>query len=395
MQFMNLQFPHTENVHYITLPEARAVLVTGSTGFLGAYLLRELMGATDADIHCLVRAKDKAAGLARITDNLKFYALETGDVAERINIICGDVGEPNLGMRDDAWLALADQVDIVIHGAARMNWIESFKNLEPVNVGGTANIIDFVNIGKRKTLHFVSTTGIYMSMDVPELGYLNKDQPLEKYGRHVIGYLKSKWVAENNVRTAIASGVPGTVHRPSFILGGTGSGFIPEGDLTKLFLKACIEAKAVPDLKLFIDAVPVDVVARAIVNVASQRGQNGRAYNLSHPAEFNVSQLSQISRDPMVRFELLSLEAWLDRLRDLPASEAIRIMLLFGWPTPVAPDGLITYFSNVDLDPANVDIDEALEGSGMAMPVHSPETLDLYLANILAQPVLNVENPTA
>ena len=392
---MNIQFPATEDTNYTTLSEAGTLLMTGSTGFLGAYLLRELLTTTDAKVYCLVRANDISAGLARITENMATYGLDSGDVGDRVQILCGDIADPHLGMREEAWKSLADQVDIVFHGAARMNWIESFKNLEAINVGGTANVLSFVKTGKCKTLQFVSTTGIYMSMDVPELGYLNKDQPLEKYGRHVIGYLKSKWVAENSVREAIAGGVPGTIHRPSFILGGIGSGFIPEGDLTKLFLKACIEAKAVPDLKLFIDAVPVDVVARAIVNVASRPGQNGRAYNLSHPAEFNVSQLSNISRDPMVRFELLSLEAWLHRLRDLPASEAIRIMILFGWPTPVAPAGLITYFSTVDLDPANVDINEALEGSGMVPPVHSPETLDLYLANILAKPALSAENSAA
>ncbi len=391
---MNQQFPALEIANYTTLPEAGAVLVTGSTGFLGAYLLREMMDASSADIYCLVRASDKAAGLARIIDNMESYSLETGDLADRVHVVCGDIALPHLGMSDDVWHSLCKEVDIVFHGAARMNWIESFKNLEPINVGGTANAIEFVNTGKQKTLQFVSTTGVYMSMDVPELGYLNKDQPLEKYGRHVIGYLKSKWVAERTVRAAIAGGVAGTIHRPSFILGDVGSGFIPEGDLTKLFLKACLEARAVPDLKLFIDAVPVDVVARAIVNVASRRGQNGRAYNLSQPAEFNVSELSNISRDPLVRFELLPLDVWLDRLRDLPVSEAIRIMLLFGWPVPGAPEGLITYFSEVDLDPANVDIDEALEGSGMLSPSHSPETLDLYLASILSKPpVLTAENP--
>jgi len=97
----------------------------------------------------------------------------------------------------------------------------------------------------------------------------------------------------------------------------------------------------------------------------------------------------------MVRFELLPLSVWLDRLRGLPASEANRIMLLFGWPVPGAPEGLITYFSEVDLDPANVDIDEALEGSGMVPPSHSPETLDLYLASILSKPALKADSATA
>ncbi|QIG99700.1 MULTISPECIES: SDR family oxidoreductase [Bradyrhizobium] len=36
----------------------RAILLTGASGFLGAFLLRELLGQTDAKIYCLVRAGD-------------------------------------------------------------------------------------------------------------------------------------------------------------------------------------------------------------------------------------------------------------------------------------------------------------------------------------------------
>ncbi len=383
---MNLKAPNGYNNQYILLPEASAILVTGSTGFLGAYLLDELSTATNAEIYCLVRAQNEAEGRERIYRNLESYSLDARKIIERVRIVCGDVSKARLGMTDNNWRRLSAKVDIILHGAARISWLDSFKKLEPTNVDGTRNILEFAHERRSKTLHFVSTTGIYMSLDAPELGYLSKQQPLEKYHRHVIGYFKSKWIAEQEIQKAFSAGLTGTIYRPSFILGTIKSGYIPPGDLTRLFLSACLEVSAVPDLELFVDAVPVDVIARAIVNVASRWDQNGREYNLSQPENMTLAHIAHLSQGLSTQLELLSFEAWQDLLREGPMTEAKRIMILFGWPVAGAPLGLMSLFSDVKLDLENVDIEAALQGSGMALPGHCIESLDLYLTDIIAKP---------
>ena len=380
---MNIQTPNDCNIQYTLLPDASAILVTGSTGFLGAYLLAELSAATNADIYCLVRAQNEAEGRERIYRNLESYSLDAKKIIERVRIVCGDVSKFRLGMSDDNWRRLSDRVAVIFHGAAKISWLDSFKKLEPTNVVGTRNILKFAHEVRNKTLHFVSTTGIYMSLDAPALGYLNKRQPLEKYHRHVIGYFKSKWIAEQEIQKAFAGGLTGTIYRPSFILGTMNSGYTPPGDLTRLFLSACLEVKAVPDLELFVDAVPVDVVARAIVNVASRPNQNGREFNLSQPGNVTLAQIAHLSQGFSTQLELLSFEAWQDLLREAPMTEAKRIMILFGWPVPGAPLGLMSLFSDVRLDLGNVDIEDALQGSGMASPGHCRDSLASYLTDII------------
>src|SRR3954471_2400076 len=41
-----------------TLAEPAHIFLTGATGFLGSFLLAELLRRTRADVHCLVRARD-------------------------------------------------------------------------------------------------------------------------------------------------------------------------------------------------------------------------------------------------------------------------------------------------------------------------------------------------
>src|SRR5262249_38329294 len=60
------------------------VFLTGATGFLGAFLLHELLKETHANVHCLVRAPSTVDGFSRIQRNLKAYALWDPAMSARI-----------------------------------------------------------------------------------------------------------------------------------------------------------------------------------------------------------------------------------------------------------------------------------------------------------------------
>ena len=99
----------------ITMPEdpgvgtekMRRALLTGSTGFLGAFLLKELLQQTDAEVHCLVRCSSPEHGMARIRQNLAQYDIELGDAAERVVPVVGDLTQPRLGLSAEAFDQLA------------------------------------------------------------------------------------------------------------------------------------------------------------------------------------------------------------------------------------------------------------------------------------------------
>ena len=82
------------------------VLLTGATGFLGAHLLRDLLAATGARVHCLVRARDEHAALARLRQAAERYELPVPR-GERVVPLPGDLAEPRLGLSDAKFRDLA------------------------------------------------------------------------------------------------------------------------------------------------------------------------------------------------------------------------------------------------------------------------------------------------
>ena len=74
--------------------EPKAILLTGATGFLGAYLLEELLQKTSADIYCLVLCSNIEEGKNRLQKNLEFYSLWQDGFNSRLIPFVGDLGKP-------------------------------------------------------------------------------------------------------------------------------------------------------------------------------------------------------------------------------------------------------------------------------------------------------------
>ncbi len=75
----------------------RDVLLTGSTGFLGAHLLSDLLAATAARVWCLVRADDAAHARQRIAEAAARYELPAPP-GDRVVPLPGDLTLPRLGL---------------------------------------------------------------------------------------------------------------------------------------------------------------------------------------------------------------------------------------------------------------------------------------------------------
>ncbi|MBZ0217463.1 MAG: SDR family oxidoreductase, partial [Fimbriimonadaceae bacterium] len=266
---------------------------------------------------------------------------------------------------------------------ATNNWFMPFSRLEPINVAGTARIVEFARRVKIKTLHHVSSTAVFMSLDAHKLGYLGRAHPLSQYQRHVIGYFESKWAAEILVQEAFDNGLPGTIHRPSFVGGALHSGYLPKADLTHHFLISCIELGALPDLDLLIDIVPVDVLVKAILNLAIRSEHKRRDYNLCNPGGIPLSGLRDLAAEFGVKLKLLPYSDWLLELKADPPSPSKQIIAMFCKPVPGAEDGVFAHLSKAQrLDPVNIDTEDALAGSGIDCPPVDWKMLGSYLGAI-------------
>ncbi|KND94938.1 L-aminoadipate-semialdehyde dehydrogenase large subunit [Tolypocladium ophioglossoides CBS 100239] len=273
------------------------VLLTGATGFLGSYILHELLeGPTKARVVAHVRGEDAAAGLARLEATSKAYGLwsPTWVSTSRLEAVVGDISKPQLGLSQDVWQRLADQVDVVIHNGAQVNWMLPYSSLRAANVLSTLACIEFCATGKPKRLAFVSSTSTLDTAHFVELSreagaVVLETDSLEGSRKGLgTGYGQSKWASEYMVREAGRRGLVGAVIRPGYVTGDPESGMSVTDDFLVRLWKGCLQVGARPDISNTVNTVPVKQVSRIVVAAAFHLptviGQSlGVAQVTSHP----------------------------------------------------------------------------------------------------------------
>ncbi|MDP2312965.1 MAG: thioester reductase domain-containing protein [Pseudomonadota bacterium] len=298
------------------------VFLTGATGFLGAWILAELLRAGH-EVRCLVRAVDVAAGEARLR---KALASGPGMPAEGVLVaIPGDLTLPRFGLSDDQWNALGD-VGVLVHNAADVNFVAPYPALRPSNVDPVLPILDLALAGAvARPVHFVSTTAVFNTRNRREQRrILGSDRVLEPEFLYS-GYAQTKWVAETLLRVASAYAVPVAVHRPGVIVGASATGQAHRDDFLCRFLKGCVELGVYPEADIELDLVAVDHVAAGI---AAQVGRPIQStldpyhWTTAAPTTLQALLATYAALGHPLRPE--PLPRWLDRIRtDLPADNAL------------------------------------------------------------------------
>lgn len=100
---------------------SHTVLLTGATGFLGAYIIKDTLERKSDGIKLVAHVrgvKDPKAAYDRLRRSLKSYGLWQDDWSERISCVVGDLSQPRLGIDASTWERLSQEVDVVIHNGA-------------------------------------------------------------------------------------------------------------------------------------------------------------------------------------------------------------------------------------------------------------------------------------
>lgn len=261
--------------------DPEAVLVTGATGFLGAHLVADWLDASNARLHCLVRATSPEAALARVRDNLARYGLWHDRYADRLVGVPGDLGEPGLGLSRYDFDALADGVDAVVHNGGVVNFLKPYELLRPANVDGTREVIRLAATGRPTALHMVSTLGVFLTP--ARRGALVSEHDVPDDCAGLAGYNASKWAADALARAARERGLTVSIYRPARITGQSVTGVGNTDDYFSRLLKTFIQLGAVPEiLDDEADLMPVDHVAAGIGYLSrhpDRWGQDFHFYN--------------------------------------------------------------------------------------------------------------------
>jgi thioester reductase-like protein len=281
------------------LPPARPgvpsdILLTGATGFVGPFLLSNLLGRTGYTVHALVRATDAEHGLDRIIASLRRAQLWSpaleAEVRARVRVICGDLAEPALGIGEAAFQRLADSVDAIVHNGALVNYVRTYDALRPANVVGTWDLLRLAMTAHRKTFHLVSSTFIYGWSTKPVVGesYANAEMSGLDFG-----YAQTKWVAEQLALTAQRQGLDVRIYRPSLI-SPTRAGFGSADDILVRLVAFMIQQGLAVNARNQISLLPADLVAEHIVALMDLPAQAGTVFNITADDYYSLMDVTRL-----------------------------------------------------------------------------------------------------
>ncbi len=309
--------PHTTNTAITEEPSH--IFLTGATGFLGAFLLDELLQQTSASIHCLVRANSPEMGKERIQANLEKYSLWNLDLKDRIIAVIGDISKPLLGLNSEQFDNLAQQIDWIYHNAALLNFVYPYSALKPANVLGTQEVLRLACQGKVKPVHYISSTAVFDSADYTGKIVTENEELVNPNGM-LVGYAQSKWVAEKLVTIARERGLPVTIYRPAWIFGHTQTGICNTADFICRIIKGCIQMGSMPDIDYVWNISPVDYVSRATIHLSKQQ-VIGKVFHLISPHPLYWNELVDWIGSFGYPVKHIPYQEWQSKLRSTKVSE--------------------------------------------------------------------------
>ncbi|NET16775.1 MAG: amino acid adenylation domain-containing protein, partial [Okeania sp. SIO1H6] len=270
----------------VDLRSPEAIFLTGATGFLGAFLLYELLKQTKANLYCLVRCTNSSEGLTRLRATFTKYSLPVAMLDRRVVPVPGYLDRPRFGLSTVQFAHLADKIDIIYHLGATVNFVKPYSALEATNVQGTYEILELASQGKLKPVNHVSTVGTFGAIAYftgLSKVYENDDIDISRdFLCWDDGYAQTKWVAEKLILTARAKGLPIALFRPGFIIGHNHTGASNTQDFLSRSIKGCIQMGYYPDLANFKNQiVTVDYASQGIVHLSQQSDAIGKIFHLT------------------------------------------------------------------------------------------------------------------
>ncbi len=301
------------SIAYVT-GEPKTVLLTGANGWLGRFLTLELLeraAETGGTVVTIVRGRDETAARARLD-----AAFDGGDpnllnrfrrlAADRLEVIAGDIGEPDLGVDRLTWDRLAHNVDQIIHPAALVNHVLPYSEEFGPNALGTAEVIRLAITAQIKPVTYLSTVAVALSVaadDFVEDGDIREVSPERPVdSSYANGYANSKWAGEVLLREAHdLCGLPVAVFRSDMILAHTRyAGQLNVPDAFTRLIQSILATGIAPASfyerdadgraqRAHYDGLPVDFVAEAVVALAATTTDGYRSYDVMNPYDDGVS----------------------------------------------------------------------------------------------------------
>ncbi len=202
----------------------REYFITGATGAIGSALVPLLLQSPDVRLILLLRAESDDDLARRMEALYRFWLVDAGDegLRKRVRALRGDVTEPDFGLPSGEYRRLCATCTHVVHSAGNVRMNLPIEQARRSAVDSARHIVQLAQAcGELEKIEFVSTVGVggRSHGSVPE-EWLHGPRDFHNT------YEQAKAEAEEVVRVEVEKGLPLTVHRPSMVVGDSGSGRI-------------------------------------------------------------------------------------------------------------------------------------------------------------------------
>jgi thioester reductase-like protein len=297
------------------IPNLNRVLLTGGTGFIGPFLIKSLLEQTRAKIYVLVRASDEYQGRQRLRAAMESMGPCGAGLMHmfesRVVPVCGDLGQPKLGLTQSVWDFLANEMDTVFHNGATVNYLFNYDRMRDANVMGTNEVLRLAFEGRPKDLNYVSTTFVFGWAVKSVLYETDRNENMELLD---FGYSQSKWVAEKVVDDARSKGLSVRIFRPALVspsVTGGGNNFDIAVRLVAFMVNHGIGVDALNQVSF----VPADIMANNIVAISTTPGTANKTYHVTRDDYANMLDITGlITKATGRKFEIFSISDFVPEL---------------------------------------------------------------------------------
>ena len=304
------------------LPRARHIpniaILTGSSGSLGAHLLRALVKSRRfAHIYCLVRALPKSINYS----------------PSNVTFLLSEFSQPQLGLSEDIYLDLLNTTTHILHNA----WLVDFNlplDFFTPHLNGVANFINFsASAVHDPRIFFISSIGAVLNGYSPIREQIYHDLEVTQ----PIGYAESKHISERLLhRAGLKAGVRSTICRVGQIAGPVHEdGIWNKRDWLPSLVVTSKNMKCIPDSLGSLGAIewiPADIVAQIILELfdppvtdLDRRSHMTQVFHVVNPSRIEwEALLPTILAHLEGDIETVSLSTWVERLNKC-AEEGLKL----------------------------------------------------------------------
>lgn len=312
------------------------VFLTGANGFIGIHILYELLKNTNSKIYCLVRGKNDINSEERLIEKYKFYFNEdiSDLIDKRIIVFDGTIVKEDIGLTQRSLKIIKENVNTVIHTAARVKHYGDYDEFNRINKEGTRNVAEFALNNHFRLIHIssISVSGNYLvKQDNRNVEFGENNLYIgQKYTENV--YVHSKFEAEKVVLEYMQKGLQAQIHRIGIVSGRFSDGVFQKNieenafysRIKSMALVSCVSENM---LEQKIEFTPVDICTRNVVALAKNTICDNKIYHLYNHNIIEIKDIIEVLKCFNVNIDIVSEKEFNRRIIELSKGENASILL--------------------------------------------------------------------